>query len=59
MLDGHHATWAAKRSNNVGSNKVGMLNPTLFDSLARALIYIIVIYFRENGMGIFRGTLIS
>ena len=37
MLDEHHATWAAKRSNNVGSNKVGTLNPTLFDSLARAL----------------------
>ena len=27
----------AKRSNNVGSSKVGGLNPTLFDSLATAL----------------------
>ena len=41
MLDEHHPTWAAKRSNNVGSNKVGTSNPTLFDSLARACcIYI-------------------
>ena len=36
MLDEHHPTWAAKRSNNVGSSKVGTLNPTLFHSLARA-----------------------
>ena len=36
MLDEHHPTWAAKRSNNVGSSKVGTLNPTMFDSLARA-----------------------
>ena len=37
-MDKHHPTWAAKRSNNVGSSKVGTLNPTLFDSLARALL---------------------
>ena len=37
MLDEHDPTWVAKRSNNVGSSKVGVLNPTLFDSLARAL----------------------
>ena len=37
MLDEHHPTWANKGSNNVGSSKVGTLNPTLFDSLARAL----------------------
>ena len=37
MLDEHHPTWAAKRSNNVGLSKVGTLNPTLFDSLAKAL----------------------
>ena len=37
MLDEYHPTWVAKRSNNVGSSKVGVLNPTLFDSLARAL----------------------
>ena len=37
LLDKHHPTWAAKRSNNVGSSKVGTLNTTLFDSLARAL----------------------
>ena len=28
MLDEHLPTWAAKRSNNVGSSKVGALNPT-------------------------------
>ena len=28
MLDEHHATWEAKRSNSVGSSKVGTLNPT-------------------------------
>ena len=32
------ARGVAKQSNNVGSSKVGMLNPTLFDSLARALL---------------------
>ena len=37
MLDEHHPTWVAKRSNNVRSSKVGGLNPTLFDSLATAL----------------------
>ena len=37
MLDEHLPTWAAKRSNNVGSSKIGALNPTLFDSLARAV----------------------
>ena len=36
LLDKHNPTWAAKRSNNVGSSKVGALNATLFDSLARA-----------------------
>ena len=35
LLDKHHPTRAAKRSNNVGSSKLGTLNPTLFDSLAR------------------------
>ena len=39
MLDEYHPTWVAKRSNNVRSNKVGVLNPTLFDSLARALVH--------------------
>ena len=29
LLDKHHPTWAAKRSNNVGSSKAGTLNPTL------------------------------
>ena len=33
MLDEHHPTWAPKRSNNVGSSRVGTLNPTLLDSL--------------------------
>ena len=28
-------TWTAKLSNYVGSSKVGALNPTLFDSLAK------------------------
>ena len=37
MLDEHLPTWAAKQSNNVGSSKVAVLNPTLFDSLATAL----------------------
>ena len=37
MLDEHLPTWLAKRSNNVGSSKVGAVNPTLFDSLASAL----------------------
>ena len=37
MLDEHHPTWVAKRSNNVRSSKVGALNITSFDSLTRAL----------------------
>lgn len=36
MLDEHYPTLAAKRSNNVGLSKVGMLNASLRDSLARA-----------------------
>ena len=37
MLDELLPTWAAKQVNNVGSSKVAVLNPTLFDSLAMAL----------------------
>ena len=36
MLDEHIPTWVAKRSNNVGSKKVGALTPSLVDSLAGA-----------------------
>ena len=43
MLDERLPTWAAKQSNNVGSSKVVVLNPSLFDGLATAQFRIIAV----------------